>query len=409
LDGEKKLTELPTLFDRDRHEALDAAPWSESEVRGAIERIVGGVCGNFTGGGLWPVHPLDRRDAIEPFRMLYYGAAGVMWGLDYLHRAGAVGPPPDFSAARAGLLESNRRLIRRFSSNTASLLMGDAGILLLDWKESRSDHVAAELATAVSQNHEHPALELMWGAPGTMIAALTMHEWTDDERWVDLFRTSATALWRTLERDSELGVSLWTQDLYGARSKLIGAVHGFAGNVFPIVRGRDLLPAEEWTRWRRRIAETIEGTAIREEGLANWPQSIGAPRPGGTALLVQHCHGAPGLVNCLADVPGPELDDLLADAGELTWRAGPLKKGPNLCHGTAGNGYALLKLFRRTENPVWLDRARTFAMHAIAQSDRRLQEFGRYHASLWTGDVGLACYLWSCIQADSAFPTMDFF
>jgi len=403
------VAELPTLFERHRHEALDAAPWNEPEVRGVIERIVGGACGDFTGDGLWPVHPLDRRDAIEPFRMLYYGAAGIMWGLDYLHREGAVGPPPDFSDARAGLLESNRRLIRRFSSNTASLLMGDAGILLFDWKESRSDEVAAELATAVSQNHEHPALELMWGSPGTMIAALTMHEWTDAEFWADLFRTSAPALWRTLERDSELGVSLWTQDLYGARSKIIGAVHGFAGNVFPIVRGRDLLPPEEWTRWRHCIAETIAGTAIRGDGLANWPQSVGAPRPGRTALLVQHCHGAPGIVNCLAEVPGPELDDLLAEAGDLTWKAGPLKKGANLCHGTAGNGYAFLKLFRRTKNPVWLDRARIFAMHAISQSDRCQQEFGRYHASLWTGDVGLACYLWSCIQADSAFPTMDFF
>jgi hypothetical protein len=31
--------------------------------------------------------------------------------------------------------------------------------------------------------------------------------------------------------------------------------------------------------------------------------------------------------------------------GELTWRAGPLAKGANLCHGTAGNGYAFLALF----------------------------------------------------------------
>jgi hypothetical protein len=345
----------------------------------------------------------------EPLRMLYYGAAGVMWGLDYLHRAGAAGPPPDFSEARASLLEGNRRLIRRLDSSTASFLMGDAGILLFDWKETRSDEIAAQLAAAISQNHEHPALELMWGSPGTMIAALTMHEWTGAERWADLFRTSAAALWRRLECDSERGVRLWTQDLYGARSRLVGAVHGFAGNVFPIVRGRGLLAAEEWTRWRHCITETIAGTALRKHGLANWPQSIGAPRPGRTALLVQHCHGAPGVVNCLAELPGSELDDLLAEAGELTWMAGPPKKGPNLCHGTAGNGYGFLKLFRRTENPVWLDRARSFAMHAIAQSDRHLQEFGRYHASLWTGDVGLACYLWSCIQADGAFPTMDFF
>jgi len=397
------------LFEPDRHELLRTKPWSESEARNAIERITRGVSLEFTDDGLWPVHPLDRRDVVEPFRMLYYGAAGIMWGLDHLHRVGASGSLPDFATARANLLQRNRLLIHRFSANSASLLMGDAGILLVDWKASGSEEVAAELARAVSQNHEHPALELMWGSPGTMIAALTMREWTSDDAWSDLFRTSAAALRRTLEHDAETGALLWTQDLYGSRSKLLGAVHGFAGNVFPIIRGRELLSAEEWAWWRNLVADTIVRTARREDGLANWPQSIGTPRPGRTDLLVQHCHGAPGVINCVADLPGLELDDVLVEAGGLVWQAGPLAKGSNLCHGTSGNGYAFLKLFRKTGNPIWLERARAFAMHAVSQSDQHLDQFGRYHPSLWTGDVGLAVYLWSCIQGDCNFPTMDFF
>jgi hypothetical protein len=249
----------------------------------------------------------------------------------------------------------------------------------------------------------------MWGSPGTMIAALTMHEWTHEERWAELFRESAAVLSRTLEPDPELGTPLWTQDLYGARSKLVGSVHGFVGNAFAVLRGRHLLSPTERKAWSQIVAESTERTAIREEGLANWPQSIGTPRPGRTALLAQHCHGAPGVVSCLADAAGSELDALLVAAGELTWKAGPLAKGASLCHGTSGNGYAFLKLFRRTDDPIWLDRARRFAMHAIAQCDRHREKFGRHHPSLWTGDVGLAVYLWSCIQADSGFPTMDFF
>ena len=100
---------------------------------------------------------------------------------------------------------------------------------------------------------------------------------------------------------------------------------------------------------------------------------------------------------------------MLIAAGELTWAAGPLKKGANYCHGTAGNGYALLKLFTRTQDSRWLERARAFAMHAIAQSERDLQNFGRRRYSLWTGDLGLAAFLWSCIQATDAFPTADVF
>lgn len=242
-----------------------------------------------------------------------------------------------------------------------------------------------------------------------MLAALVMHDWTGDEQWADHFRADAAALWRTLEHDVELGCSLWTQDLYGEQFRAIGAVHGFVGNSFPIIRGRHLLAAAEWDRWCRCIVHTVTRTAIREGGLANWPQTVGIPRRGRTALLVQLCHGAPGVVNCLADLPDSELDDLLTEAGELIWVAGPLSKGAGLCHGTAGNGYAFLKLFRRTQNPLWLDRARAFAIYAIAQSERQLEAFGLYRASLWTGDIGLAIYLWSCIQADDGFPTMDFF
>lgn len=85
--------------------------------------------------------------------------------------------------------------------------------------------------------------------------------------------------------------------------------------------------------------------------------------------MVQHCHGAPGIVNALAYFPDSRIDDLLIAAGELTWHAGPLVKGGGLCHGTAGNGFAFLKLFRRTKDEIWLDRARRFAMHACRQSD----------------------------------------
>jgi hypothetical protein len=38
--------------------------------------------------------------------------------------------------------------------------------------------------------------------------------------------------------------------------------------------------------------------------------------------------------------------ELALGGGELTWRAGPLRKGAGLCHGTAGNGFAFLRLHR---------------------------------------------------------------
>ena len=62
------------------------------------------------------------------------------------------------------------------------------------------------------------------------------------------------------------------------------------------------------------------------------------------------------------------VDELLAGGGELTWQAGPLAANAGLCHGTAGNGYAFLRLFERTGDERWLERAQAFAMHAAAQA-----------------------------------------
>ena len=155
------------------------------------------------------------------------------------------------------------------------------------------------------------------------------------------------------------------------------------------------------------LANTIARTATREGALANWRAWLHA-HPG-HPKLVQFCHGAPGFVACLADFPDASLDDLLVAAGETTWHAGPLTKGSNICHGTGGNGYAFLKLFRRTGEALWLERARAFAMHAAAQVERLRTKFGCGRHSLWTGDAGTAVYLWSCIREDAAFPTVDFF
>ena len=45
------------------------------------------------------------------------------------------------------------------------------------------------------------------------------------------------------------------------------------------------------------------------------------------------------------------------DCGEVIWQRGLLRKGYGICHGTAGNGYALLSLYRTTREKKYLHRA----------------------------------------------------
>ena len=102
-------------------------------------------------------------------------------------------------------------------------------------------------------------------------------------------------------------------------------------------------------------------------------------------------------------------EELVLAGAELVWQAGPHgdEKGYGICHGTAGNGYALLKTFERTGDERWLERARRFAVHALEQAARLEGTRGRRRYSLWTGDVGAALFAADCLDARARYPILD--
>ena len=199
----------------------------------------------------------------------------------------------------------------------------------------------------------------MWGSPGQLLIADTMLERTGEERWA--------AAWSALAEHlmDEWGADVWTQRLYGSEKAYLGPAHGFAGVIRALARRPELLMP--------RAVAALSAHAVRDGACANWPSTAGESLvPARGPIRTQWCHGAPGMVASFAALPhDAELDALLLAGGELTWAAGPLAKGANLCHGTAGNGFAFLKLFARTGDEAWLERARRFAMHAAAQVDDR--------------------------------------
>jgi lantibiotic modifying enzyme len=173
-----------------------------------------------------------------------------------------------------------------------------------------------------------------------------------------------------------------------------------------LARRPELLPHDRLLPGARAA---LSSTAIRESGLANWPPALseGLVHRTGT-IRTQWCHGAPGVVTSAAALPADaELDALLLEGGALTWAAGPLRKGAGLCHGTAGNGFALLKLFTRTGDERWLERARRFATHAAAQVEADRSRYGRGRHTLWTGDLGAAIFLRQCLAGASELPAID--
>jgi hypothetical protein len=232
------------------------------------------------------------------------------------------------------------------------------------------------LAQLIAANERDEHCELMSGSPGTILAGRELG-----------LNVTPSIEWLHARRDPE---GLWTQHLSGHSVRYLGPAHGFAGCVLALGD----VPA---------VSETLQRFAVWDDGLVNWPgiagMRLGENRDG--QFRMQWCHGAPGIVATLARV----LDEELAVAGgELTWHAGPLRKGANLCHGTAGNGYAFLALLERTGDERWLTRARTFAMHAAGQVEHGRSEYGQGRYTLWTGDLGTALFLADCLDGGGELP-----
>jgi hypothetical protein len=387
------------LYSPDEFEPLTDEPWDDGRVRASIRAITADAEAAFDPDGLWPANEWDAWGSSLPLKDLYCGAGGVIWALDALRRRGQAEPAIDLAAAADRTLELWREKpdlseaeLELPQERASSLLGGESGLLLVAWRLDQRPELADLLLERVRENRDNVFEELMWGSPGTMLAARAMYEWTGDERWAAAWRESADAL---LARRDEEG--LWTQRLYGKEHRLLGPVHGLVGNV------RALLQVDgAWSEpLRRETAAILEREAVVVDAFVTWPADAGGPLDPPSGIRLQWCHGAPGMVATAADYLEEEL---LLGGAELTWSAGAHgpEKGAGLCHGTAGNGYALLKAFGRTGDELWLERARRFAVHALAQTEAAP---GRY--SLFTGGVGVALFAAACLDADPRFPILD--
>jgi lanthionine synthetase-like protein len=365
---------LAELWRASEHEPLVAAEWDEARVEEAIRTIVADAEAAFD-GERWPFHPADEPD--DSPNTIYLGVAGMAWAL---HELGSTG----WGDAVLGAVERYRREPDGGEqwAYAPGYLAGECGIALVGYRLTGEAGLADRLHELVLANVVDEWHELLWGATGSLLAAEAMLAWTGERRWEQAWEALADGLEAARDVDG-----LWTQDRLDAR--YIGVGHGFAGNQRALANRRSVV-----------VDAVLARHALRDGTLANWPPAEGAPPQ---QIRVQWCHGAPGIVAALGDV----MDEELALAGgELTWRAGPLAKGSNLCHGTAGNAYAFLVLHERTGDELWLDRARAFALHAIGQVERERAELGRGRYSLFTGDIGVALFLRHLLDGKHRFPLL---
>jgi hypothetical protein len=367
------------LYRPQEFEPLTDGGWDERAVREAIERIVADADEAYRREPLWPPPPDSPLGPGRPEPSLYAGAPGVLLALDALQRRGHAESALDLPAVAIEALEAWRTEPAVFPGldlpqRESSLLLGEAGVLYVAWSLTHRPDLADDLHARVLANVDEDEVdELMWGTAGTLVIAADLLERTGEPRWRDACRDSAEAL--LARRDAD---GLWTQRRF-KDTRSLGPVHGAVGNVHALLR---VLDGDENDRLESETSAMLARFAHREVGLANWPPEADGQlehhRTG--EIKVQWCHGAP-----------------------LTWQAGAHRagKGAGICHGTSGNGYALLAAFARTGDELWLERARRFAVHALGQAEREQPTY-----SLFVGAVGVALFASDCLDAECRYPLL---
>jgi lantibiotic modifying enzyme len=396
------------LYDRGKHELLPKRQWSEGEARESICSIMRDAEDRLSRMAGWPQHPDEDSESSELLSSIYCGVAGVVWGLDYLRR---MGYESDFDLAGAASIAAAKMPpeVPELPWFPTSYMFGQLGVLLV--KALLFDDTAAgELVQRrIEANLGDTAYELCTGTTGSMLAARFLFEKFGSSIWRELFIHSLDVLWSHWEELAP-GIHLWPQRLDdGPVQSFVGAGHGFAGNVAIMLAAGELIDEPRRKELKRRATDTVKALATRANGKANWPPLFRAA----TVMPVQWCHGAPGIITSFAAMPADddaELDALLIEGGELVWEAGPLStigKGCGICHGAAGNSFALLKLYHRTGDARWLERARILAMCATDQMHVQHKHFGQSWYSLWTGDIGVALVLHACLAEDDRICSLD--
>jgi hypothetical protein len=392
------------LHDATLHEPLGDHAWSsDAALDGACEIALDAL--DVARRGLWPMHPDDARDDddFDVATCMYFGAAGVALALDWLARELDT-PPPSTVPELFEDIREQHAANPPFTPSPASWLIGRSGVAaalhVLD--DAPLDTVLAEAATTI----DNPTHDPLTGAGHALLGLLAMHErHPHDARIVECFRDGVAREVAALQ-PGPAGCDAWLVDLYGRPEWMIGAGHGAAGTLQPMLRGAHLLDAATNERVLDVARQLVAAAAIIDGDHVNWPPASASDD---TKVPLQWCHGAPGIILALAHAARDHAPtrDLLVAGGELTWHAGPLAKGPTICHGTAGNALALLELFEVTGDDRWLDRARRLAMHALDQVRRRRDEVGRGRYALMTGDLGVATCLVQCERVRPGIVGLD--
>ncbi len=396
------------LYDPVRHHKFEIQDFSSDKLNSAIQEIIESTLKVDSATSFWPVHPKDHFDECPLFLTDFYmGAAGVVWALDQLNLHNKI-EIKNYCKNKIDLILDAHLKLGETScySDKGAFFVGEAGVRAVKEKLNPTPENQIKLKALIESKLDSTENELLYGLPGSLlIAHFSSHPESKklSERIID-------RLFSTREIDPISNAKIWSQT-FEKTMYYFGAAHGTIGNYGILLNILSDNEKEKRSDVIANLEKFLQTYAKIENKNCNWPKTL--PVKDDSNFLVHWCHGATGIVTALAtNIKNNEseiISDLIIKAGNLIWEAGPLEKGTSLCHGSAGSGMAMLKIYERTNDPIWLERAQAFAMHSINQHKAEVKEAGQLRYSLWTGDLGLALFLRDTLKTSSSMPGIDIF
>ena len=305
-----------------------------------------------------------------------------------------------------------------------TFLCGDAGPLSLNAvishhlkNEHRKKHSLALLANLMDQalGTDNPD-ELLYGRCGLLYAFLFCRHEIQDKT---LFKEEIGVLFETIINSGLIFAQnemnsvpplMW--QWHG--KKYLGAAHGVCGIIHTLlltIRSEPEL-LSKFSSVKNDIISTIDWILSQTYESGNLMSSVGSHSGD---KLVQWCHGAPALIGVLLTVD--DIFDLTSPyfekaklASEVVWQRGLLKKGFGICHGSSGNAYSFLALYKKTGDVIFLRKAYSFASWASDARNQWLNDEPDRPFSLFEGRAGTAWFLADLLFGNSktfTFPAYE--
>ncbi len=281
-----------------------------------------------------------------------------------------------------------------FGGRGTAWALYDAGRAVDD--RALTDHA---LALALAPQEETPSHDVTHGAAGSGLAAAYLWHRTGDPRFAELVVDAADRL-AAAARTGPSGVT-WPVPAEAvskeAGKRYLGFAHGTSGIGCFLLAAAAVSPHGTYLDLAVAAGEELVAGAVMVGGAAQWPAQAGD-----VPTAPYWCHGSAGIGSFLLRLWQATGDDRFGDLARRAAKA-VVERAPRAaltqCHGLAGNGDFLLDLARATGDPAYRAMAEDLARLIVSERAHRAghvvfpNEYGDVSTSWSDGSAGILAFL----------------